>query len=75
MLTAGLEAMKLFKSCKRRSRQGFEIDRTVYNHVGLRIGPLNMPMKDWVHQWPSYTNSSYKDQPLVDPTHLNWIKN
>ena len=24
-------------------------------------------MKDWVNQWPSYTNTSYKDQPLVDP--------
>ena len=24
-------------------------------------------MKDWVNQWPTYTNSSYRDQPLVDP--------
>ena len=24
-------------------------------------------MQNWVHQWPQYTNSSYKDQPLVDP--------
>ena len=24
-------------------------------------------MKDWVNQWPSYTNTSYKDQPIVDP--------
>jgi glycosidase len=24
-------------------------------------------MKDWLNQWPSYTNTSYKDQPLVDP--------
>ena len=26
-----------------------------------------MPMKDWVNQWPAYTNTSYKDQPIVDP--------
>ncbi|MDB5250880.1 MAG: alpha-amylase [Flaviaesturariibacter sp.] len=24
-------------------------------------------MKDWLHQWPSFTQTSYKDQPLFDP--------
>ena len=24
-------------------------------------------MKDWLNQWPSYTNTSYKEQPIVDP--------
>jgi glycosidase len=24
-------------------------------------------MKDWLHQWPSYTNTNYKDQTLFDP--------
>lgn len=40
----------------------------VYNHVGEDHWSMkDMPMKDWVNQWPSYTNTSYKDQPLVDP--------
>ena len=24
-------------------------------------------MKDWLHQWPEYTNTTYKDQTLFDP--------
>jgi glycosidase len=24
-------------------------------------------MKDWLHQWPSYTNTNFKDQVLFDP--------
>lgn len=24
-------------------------------------------MKDWLHQWDSYTNTHYKDQTLFDP--------
>jgi len=44
------------------------IQDAVYNHVGIAHWSIeDMPMKDWVHQWPSYTNTSYKDQPLVDP--------
>ena len=40
----------------------------VYNHIGNDHWSIrDMPMKDWVNQWPSYTNSSYKDQPIVDP--------
>ena len=25
------------------------------------------PMKDWLHQWPSYTNTTFKDQVIFDP--------
>jgi glycosidase len=43
------------------------IQDAVYNHVGnqhfLFIDP---PAKNWFTQWPSYQNTSYKDQPLVD---------
>ena len=40
----------------------------VYNHVGDdHFFIKDMPMKSWVHQWPQYTNTSYKEQPLVDP--------
>ena len=44
------------------------IQDAVYNHVGKdHFFIKDMPMKDWVNQWPQYTNTSYKDQPLVDP--------
>ncbi|HET7896266.1 MAG TPA: glycoside hydrolase family 13 protein, partial [Flavisolibacter sp.] len=43
------------------------IQDAVYNHSGLyNFFIQDMPMKDWVHQWPSYTNTTYKDQPLMD---------
>ena len=44
------------------------IQDAVYNHVGINHWLIkDLPAKDWLHQWPSYTNTSYKDQPLVDP--------
>jgi neopullulanase len=40
----------------------------VYNHVGLQHFTIqDMPMKSWVHQWPAFTQTTYKDQPLFDP--------
>ena len=43
------------------------IQDAVYNHCGLHNFFIrDMPMKDWVHQWPAYTNTTYKDQPLMD---------
>ena len=44
------------------------IQDAVYNHLGQDHWSIrDMPMKDWVHQWPSYTNTSYKEYPIVDP--------
>ncbi|MBI5372326.1 MAG: glycoside hydrolase family 13 protein [Sphingobacteriales bacterium] len=44
------------------------IQDAVYNHMGRdHFFIEDLPMKDWLNQWPSYTNTSYKDQPLVDP--------
>lgn len=44
------------------------IQDAVYNHVGIdHFTVLDPPMKDWLHQWPSYTNTTYKDQVLFDP--------
>ncbi len=44
------------------------IQDAVYNHVGLYHFTIqDMPMKDWVHQWPDYTNTTYKDQAVFDP--------
>ncbi|MEP7143491.1 MAG: glycoside hydrolase family 13 protein [Ferruginibacter sp.] len=44
------------------------IQDAVYNHVGLyHITVQDLPMKDWLHQWPEYTNTNFKDQALFDP--------
>ncbi len=44
------------------------IQDAVYNHVGIHHFTVeDAPMKDWLHQWPSYTQTSYKDQVLFDP--------
>jgi glycosidase len=44
------------------------IQDAVYNHVGsYHFTVLDPPMKDWLHQWPTYTNTNYKDQVLFDP--------
>jgi neopullulanase len=44
------------------------IQDAVYNHCGLHhIFVEDPPMKDWLHQWPRYTGTTYKDQPLFDP--------
>jgi len=44
------------------------IQDAVYNHCGLyNFFVQDPPMKDWLHQWPGYTQTNYKDQPLFDP--------
>lgn len=44
------------------------IQDAVYNHVGSKnIFFLDPPAKNWFHQWPKFTQTSYKDQPLFDP--------
>jgi neopullulanase len=43
------------------------IQDAVYNHVGIQHYLIkDMPAKDWVHQWPKYTNTTYKEQTLFD---------
>ncbi len=44
------------------------IQDAVYNHVGTEHFFIkDMPMQSWVHQWPKYTNTTYKEQTLFDP--------
>jgi glycosidase len=51
------------------------IQDAVYNHVGLyHFTVQDLPMKDWLHQWPSFTVSNFKDQPLFDPYASNLDK-
>lgn len=43
------------------------IQDAVYNHCGLQhFFVQDAPMKDWLNQWPTYTQTTYKDQPLFD---------
>jgi glycosidase len=40
----------------------------VYNHVGLQhFLELDPPAPDWMHRWPSFTQTSYREQTLFDP--------
>ncbi len=44
------------------------IQDAVYNHVGNHHwSVLDLPMKDWINQWPVYTNSNYKEEVFFDP--------
>ncbi|WP_290790976.1 glycoside hydrolase family 13 protein [Flavihumibacter sp. UBA7668] len=44
------------------------IQDVIYNHTGLyHFFVQDKPMKDWLHEWPSYTGTNYKDQALFDP--------
>ncbi len=44
------------------------IQDAVYNHVGINhVTVVDMPMKSWLHEWPAYTNTTYKDQTIFDP--------
>jgi len=50
-------------------RRGMKlIQDAVYNHVGLyNILVQDLPAKDWLHQWPKYTQTNYRGEPLLDP--------
>src|SRR5579871_3430908 len=44
------------------------IQDAVYNHIGDKhFLYLDPPAKDWFNRWPTYTNTTYRDQPLIDP--------
>jgi len=44
------------------------IQDAVYNHVGsYHFTVLDPPMNDWLHQWPTYTQTNYRDQAVFDP--------
>lgn len=44
------------------------IQDAVYNHAGLyHFTVQDLPMKDWLHQWPAFTHPNYRDQTHFDP--------
>ena len=50
-------------------RRGMKlIQDAVYNHVGLYNWFIqDLPEKSWLHQWPEYTQTNYRDQVWFDP--------
>ncbi|MBD2769517.1 glycoside hydrolase family 13 protein [Hymenobacter sp. BT664] len=63
----GNEAYKAF--VQQAHQAGLRVVQdAVYNHVGSMHWILqDLPMKSWLHQWPTYTNTSYRYQPITDP--------
>ena len=44
------------------------VQDAVYNHVGIKHFTVqDKPTKDWLHEWPAFTQTTYKDQVLFDP--------
>ena len=44
------------------------IQDAVYNHVGLyHFLVQDLPDSSWLHQWPVYTQTNYRGEPLMDP--------
>jgi len=40
----------------------------VHNHIGSQHWTMrDQPSKDWVHQWPMFTKSNFKEQTVFDP--------
>jgi len=44
------------------------IQDAVYNHVGsFHHTVLDLPMKDWLNQWPAYTGANHREEVFIDP--------
>jgi glycosidase len=57
---------QLVDECHKRGMK--MIKDLVHNHIGdQHFLFLDQPSKDWFHQWPKYTGTTYKDQVLFDP--------
>jgi glycosidase len=50
-------------------RKGLKIIQdAVYNHVGNKHHTVtDLPMKEWLNQWPSYQGSNHRDEVFFDP--------
>lgn len=60
---------ELYKSYVEKAHEkGLKVIKDiVHNHIGTGHYLFkDMPMKDWVNQWPVYTQTSYRDQPVMD---------
>lgn len=44
------------------------IQDAVYNHVGsYHHTVLDLPMNDWLNQWPTYTGANHREELFMDP--------
>jgi len=61
---------ELYKSFIEKAHQnGLKVIKdVVHNHCGIEHWFIkDLPMKNWIHQWPVYTQTTYKDQTIMDP--------
>lgn len=57
---------KLVDECHKRGMK--MIKDLVHNHFGTEHFTIkDLPMKNWVHQWPEYTKTTYREQVHFDP--------
>ncbi|MVZ66261.1 alpha-amylase [Sphingobacterium sp. DK4209] len=57
---------KLIDACHKRGIK--MIQDLVHNHFGTEHYTIkDMPMKDWVHQWNTFTKTNYREQVHMDP--------
>lgn len=57
---------KLIDECHKRGIK--MVQDLVHNHFGTEHYTVkDMPMKDWVHQWDSFTKTNYREQVHMDP--------
>ncbi|ETZ20054.1 glycoside hydrolase family 13 protein [Pedobacter sp. V48] len=62
--------LELYKTYVNKAHEkGLKVIKdVVHNHMGTGHWFYNdMPMKDWVNHWPAYTQTSYRDEPVMDP--------
>lgn len=44
------------------------VQDAVYNHVGAyHHTVLDLPMQDWLNQWPAYTGANHREELFMDP--------
>jgi glycosidase len=56
----------LIDECHKRGMK--VIKDLIHNHIGSKHWTmLDLPMKNWVHQWPEYTKTNYREQVWMDP--------
>lgn len=57
---------KLIEECHKRGIK--MVQDLVHNHFGTEHFTVkDMPMKDWVHQWDTFTKTNYREQVHMDP--------
>ncbi|MBN1119071.1 MAG: glycoside hydrolase family 13 protein [Bacteroidales bacterium] len=60
------EFMQLVESCHARGIK--VIKDMIFNHAGTKNYLIeDLPMKDWVHNWPELTRSNYRGEVATDP--------